>query len=313
MERRRLYVEIQDWLEDRKRPSVKALTYDRLVISLRLMEKYDISNKQTNNITSSDIQRYLNQLAFDGYGISTIKKQYNLITAWWKYAMSCGIVVRPVYMDICLPNEENLVKAHREIEAYEHDEQERMADILLTLERPQYAVILLLLETGMRVGEALALKWADILWNRQAVAIKSTLVRLSSEPGVTYIQNSPKSRTSKRVIPLSDRAFDVLKRVRSEQRIASELIFPSSDNVKLPFSYSSIEYQARRLCKLLDIPYKGLHAFRHTFATNCYERGCDVKILSKLLGHADVAITYNIYIHLYGDALEEMRKALGES
>lgn len=311
MERRRLYVEIEEWLEERKRPSVKALTYDRLVISLRLMEKYDISNKQTNNITSSDIQRYLNQLAFDGYGISTIKKQYNLITAWWKYAMSRGIVTRPVYMDICLPNEENLVKSHREIEAYDHSEQAKMANILEGLEKPQYAVILLLLETGMRVGEALALKWADILWDRQAVAIKGTLVRLSSEPGVTYIQNSPKSRTSKRVIPLSDRAFEVLKRVRSEQQVDSELIFPSPNNVKMPFSYSSVEHHARRLCKLLDIPYKGLHAFRHTFATNCYERGCDVKILSKLLGHADVAITYNIYIHLYGDALEEMRKALG--
>ena len=54
-----------------------------------------------------------------------------------------------------------------------------------------------------------------------------------------------------------------------------------------------------------------MHAFRHTFATNCYERGCDVKILSKLLGHSDVAITYNIYIHLYGDALEEMRRVVG--
>lgn len=60
-------------------------------------------------------------------------------------------------------------------------------------------------------------------------------------------------------------------------------------------------------------PYNGHgnHALRHTCATNCYNRGCDVKILSKLLGHADVSITYNIYIHLYGDALEEMRSVIG--
>ncbi|MGI6168933.1 MAG: tyrosine-type recombinase/integrase [Christensenellales bacterium] len=49
-----------------------------------------------------------------------------------------------------------------------------------------------------------------------------------------------------------------------------------------------------------------MHVFRHTFATNCYYRGCDVKIPSKLLGHADVNIPYNTYIHLFGDALEEM-------
>ena len=58
------------------------------------------------------------------------------------------------------------------------------------------------------------------------------------------------------------------------------------------------------------IAYKGEHIFRHTFATNCYYKGMDVKILSKLLGHADVNITYNIYVHLYGDGFDEMYSAL---
>ena len=47
-----------------------------------------------------------------------------------------------------------------------------------------------------------------------------------------------------------------------------------------------------------------------TFATNCYYKVMDIKILSKLLGHADVNITYNIYVHLYGDGFEEMYEAL---
>lgn len=57
--------------------------------------------------------------------------------------------------------------------------------------------------------------------------------------------------------------------------------------------------------------FLGQHVFRHTFATNYYNRSCDVKILSKLLGHADVSVTYNVYIHLYGDALEETRSVFG--
>lgn len=48
----------------------------------------------------------------------------------------------------------------------------------------------------------------------------------------------------------------------------------------------------------------------HTFATNCYHEGMEVKILSKLLGHSDVNVTYNIYIHLYEDGFEEMYDAL---
>ncbi len=50
--------------------------------------------------------------------------------------------------------------------------------------------------------------------------------------------------------------------------------------------------------------------FRHTFATNCYYKGVDIKILSKLLGHADTNITYNIYVSLYGDGFDEMYNAL---
>ena len=50
--------------------------------------------------------------------------------------------------------------------------------------------------------------------------------------------------------------------------------------------------------------------FRHTFTANCYHKGIDVKILFRLLGHADVNITYNIYVHLYGDGFDEMYAAL---
>ena len=71
-----------------------------------------------------------------------------------------------------------------------------------------------------------------------------------------------------------------------------------------------IEYQTQCLCKAAVVPYRGEHVFRHTFATNCYHKGVDVKILSRLLGQADVTITYNIYIHLYGDGFDEMYSAL---
>ena len=168
-----------------------------------------------------------------------------------------------------------------------------------------------MLEAGLRIGEVLALRWEDVLWNRKALIVRRTLIRMSSETGITYVQDSPKSKTSRRTIPLSQRAIEVLQKINNRLSTSEGYIFAREDDSSLPYSYSSVEFHIKRLCKDLGIAYRGMHAFRHTFATNCYERGCDVKILSKLLGHADVAITYNIYIHLYGDALEEMRKVLG--
>lgn len=309
MENRRLGECVYEWLDESKRNSVKVLTFDRMIISFKLMSNYSIAICPVNELTSRDIQRYLNNLVLDGYSLSTIKKQFNLITGYWKWAMSQGLVITPIYMAVSLPSESCISTPKREIETYSHNEQDILLERLMTLDKEQYGVAVLMMEAGLRIGEALALTWDDILWQRRAIKIHSTLIRMSNKPE-TYIQDTPKSKTSKRTIPLSDRALEILRRLKDRKKF-STYIFSSGSGEDLPYSYSSVEFHIRHLCKDLGISYKGLHAFRHTFATNCYERGCDVKILSKLLGHADIAITYNTYIHLYGDALEEMRKVLG--
>ena len=309
MEQGRLDNCILEWLEDHKKNSVKVLSYDRLLTAYKLMRCYPVANYKVCDMTSKEIQRYLNTLVDDGYSMSTIKKQFNLITAYWKWAMSQGLVSNPLYLGVNLPSEEALHSPPKEIEAYSHSEQEKLLKRLTGLEKDQYGAAVLMLEAGLRVGEALALTWDDVLWNRRAIRIHRTLIRKSSEP-ITYVQDSPKSKKSKRIIPLSDTAMEVLTKLK-DRKTGCRFIFCEDQHSKMPYSYSSVEFHIRHLCKDLVIPYRGLHAFRHTFATNCYERGCDVKILSKLLGHANVAITYNTYIHLYGDALEEMRKVIG--
>lgn len=311
MEKRRLYLAIEEWLNDYKKNSVKALTFDRLVTSFRLMDHYTIAETPVDEITSRTMQTYINSLVKDGYSISTIKKQFNLLTAYWKFAMAQGDVEKPVYLAVKMPSEETLARPSKCIETYSKLEQRRLRGIFETFEEPQYGAAFLMLETGMRIGEVLALRWEDILWERRAVRVNGTLVRLSTRPGVTYVQNSPKSRTSKRTIPLSSEAYRILERIYNRGRSYSKFVFPRADDPDQPYSYSSVEFHTKKACAEANVPYRGLHAFRHTFATNCYDRGCDVKILSKLLGHADVSITYNIYIHLYGDELEEMRKVIG--
>lgn len=57
--------------------------------------------------------------------------------------------------------------------------------------------------------------------------------------------------------------------------------------------------------------HRGLHALRHSFASNLYARGVEVKIISKLLGHASVEITCNRYIHFEGDIDDTLRQAVG--
>ena len=88
----------------------------------------------------------------------------------------------------------------------------------------------------------------------------------------------------------------------------NEWVFWNDDGQRL--TYEALRFQTQCLCKAAGVPYRGEHVFRHTFATNCYHKRVDVRILSRLMGHADVDITYNIYVHLYGDGFDEMYSAL---
>lgn len=309
METRQLYIAIEEWLDIYKKNSVKPLTYDRLITSYRLLLKDPIAGFPVDEIDCDTMQRYIGRLVNDGYSMSTIKKQFNLLTAYWKHGMSRGTIQNPVYLGVSLPVRSALQKVDNEVQTYTAGEQRELVHQLMMLDKPQYGVIMLMLEAGLRVGEALGLRWEDVLWNKRALYIRRTLIRMSNQ-AETYVQDSPKSKTSVRKIPLSAKALVVLEKLFDQSLTKEGFIFAREDDSSLPYSYSSVEFHIKSLCKDLGISYKGMHAFRHTFATNCYNKGCDVKILSKLLGHSDVSITYNIYIHLYGDALDEMRKII---
>lgn len=290
----------------RKKNSVKPATYDRLVTSLTMLKKYPISDYMVDDMTSDDIQDYINLLVSDGYALSTIKKQYHLIGAFFDYACYNGFVARPIHKGIDIPSEMAVTKHKKEVVAYSHNEQNALRRVMMRGDNPAHYMSMFMMETGLRVGEALALGWDDIIWSRRAVHVCKTVVRLA-EKKRSYVQMSAKSFTSNRTIPLSTKAIEILEILKED---AEPRGFIFHDEYGERIGYESLRWWTRKACQEAGVDYYGQHVFRHTFATNCYERGCDVKKLSKLLGHSDVTITYNVYIHLYGDALEDMRSVL---
>ena len=298
---------MKGWLEKYKRNSVKLATFDRLESSYNLMLKYPISRIAPYDLRADDIQGYLNRLVTDGYALSTIKKQYNLLSAYLKWANTEGIVQRPIQNSVKLPSQSMVRKPKKEIVVYTKVEQAALRRVFQTRERIGYSVALLMMETGLRVGEALALEWDDVNWERRAITVSKTAVRLGNKRQI-FIQQGAKTYTSNRTIPISKTAYALLDALFQEVDDVHGFIF--ADRLGKPLSYETMRYQIRIACEKAGVEYLGQHVFRHTFATNCFYRGCDVKLLSKLLGHADVAITYNTYIHLFGDALEEMRSVV---
>lgn len=299
---------IKEWMAQYKLNSVKPTTYDRLETSLNALMNYPIASMSVQSIETNDLQQFINAMVDDGYALTTIKKQYHLVTAYLKFANTEGIIPRPIYNNVHLPTRQAVKKKRREVHGYSQSEQAALNHVLRTQARPGYAAAMLMMETGMRVGECLALTWDDVMWRRKALRISKTLIRISNRH-LMAVQDGAKSYTSNRTIPLSRNAYDLLTALYNGGGYGRTYVFQAADG--MPISYEAMRYQIQHACAEADVPYLGQHVFRHTFATNCYNRGCDVKLLSKLLGHSDVAITYNVYIHLFGDALEEMRSVVG--
>lgn len=292
------------WLELFKKNSVKSASYSRLLCSRDVMKKYDISQKKICEISYFDLQRYINALVEDGYSLSNIKKQVLIVTAPLRQAAAMRIIGADPSVGIRMPVEAKVKKKTKEVVAYTEKEQEKIwKKIVQEPNNVGYAAITFAMETGLRAGELLALRWSDVELDRCRIKVHATIVNLMYN--TAEYQDSAKSKSSNRVIPLTPKAIMILKRLK--ERRTTEWVFEQDGQ---RYTYQKLVYQTKKLCRESGVKYHGEHVFRHTFATNCYYKGIDIKILSKLMGHSSVQVTYNIYINLYGDGFDDMYAAL---
>ena len=298
---------IRVWIDTFKTGSVKPATLSRLEISLAALEHYQIAEKPIGEITAFDIQRYVNELTEYGYGLTTIKKQMRIATAPLKQAAAMHFIPADPSVGVYLPAQDKVKKKKKETAPYTKEEQDRLWAMINNHKNPGDLAVGLMLETGLRVGEALALRWKYVDLNKKAIRIEATILNTADKKR-SVLQESPKTISSRRTVPLTKRALEILTTLKEKAK--TEWVFETSRGDRL--SYEALRYQTQQLCKNADVPYVGEHVFRHTFATNCYYRNIDVKVLSKILGHSDVNITYNIYISLRGDGFDEMYEALNK-
>ena len=156
--------------------------------------------------------------------------------------------------------------------------------------------ILICLNTGLRVGEVCALRWENIDFESKKIHIEKTIERIYSkeENKTIVIIDTPKSITSVRTIPINSKLYNILKQIRGKSKKTDFVLAGSSEHYVEPRNY---QYHFKEILKRSKVKKYKFHTLRHTFATNCIEAGMDIKSLSEILGHADVSITLNIYVH----------------
>lgn len=156
--------------------------------------------------------------------------------------------------------------------------------------------ILICLNTGLRVGEVCALRWENVDFETRRIHVEKTIERIYSkeENKTIVIIDTPKSITSVRTIPINSKLYNILKQIRGKSKKTDFVLAGSSEHYVEPRNY---QYHFKEILKRSKVKKYKFHTLRHTFATNCIEAGMDIKSLSEILGHADVSITLNIYVH----------------
>ena len=168
-----------------------------------------------------------------------------------------------------------------------------------------------ILQTGLRTGELVGLKWEDIDFSTAQLHVRRTINRLAKyeahdgENKTEIVFGTPKTKNSRRTIPLTRTMADELTRWKQQQ--AQDKIragdkytdygFIVTNEFGHYFEQKTFKDYYDRMLKDADIGHFTFHALRHTFATRALERGMDYKTLSAILGHYSVAFTMDTYVH----------------
>lgn len=296
-----------NWLTTYKKNTIKDTSYDRLEMTVRNYIVPHLGYIRLQELTADDIQKMLQTLKDSGYSYSTIKKAYNCMGELMRHAAIRGDIVRDPMLLVNMLSQDGFEK--KEIRFFNKKEcalitEEAMREYSTGRRVYVYGdVFILALNTGLRLGELLALEKSDWDQDAKTLTVKRNLqfVRNRDDDGNVAqgrraVINSTKTYSGNRVVPLNIRATEALERLCAEHP-NSKYIICSTKGTMVP--HERIDRTFDFMLSNLGIEKAGIHSLRHTFASMLFANGKDIKTISQLLGHATIQITMNTYIHLF--------------
>ena len=174
-------------------------------------------------------------------------------------------------------------------------EQNKITNYVLENINSRNIGLLISLYSGIRIGELCALRWEDVDFKKNCLTINKTIQRVyikDKDKNISkVIITTPKTKNANREIPINKDFLEILKKVKSDKK---HYILTGNEKYIEPRTYRKY---FNKVLDELKIKHFNFHSLRHTFATNCISLGVDYKTVSELLGHANVNITLNLYVH----------------
>ena len=291
---------LDTWLKEYVMPSRRSTTCDNYRNTADKHLVPVIGKHKLQKLQTAHVQAAMNTMVRNGLAPSTVLKAKNVIHGALEQAVRNQLVPRNVSTGVQLPKLEQ-----EEIKTLTLEEQRVFLEALP--DSTTGRAIAFVLMTGLRVGELCGLRWKDI--DGDVFTVNQTVRRAPNmEPGgnKTTVQTAkPKTKSSIRQIPISTKAKALLDTQRKHQ-LQERLLYGASwmDNgyvfaalLGTPLEVRNISRTLYKALEDVGAAQRGIHALRHTFATRAIESGMDVRTLSEILGHADVATTLRLYVH----------------
>jgi integrase len=287
---------LKTWLEEYKRPKVRAITYQSYNYEARAHILPAIGRIKLKDLRPFHLQAFYNEKFNQGLSAQTVKYLHLIIHSALEQAIKNQIIIHNVSKACELPREKT-----QEARAFSEKE---LSLFLEAIERDRLkAAFIVLLGTGLRRSELLALRWDNVNLKEGIITVKERLVWLA---GKGFDFDLPKTDKSRRTIPLPNDITAELKahkvRQAKEKLKLGELY---QDNglvfttiLGTPINPRNLERTYKTLLKKAGLPVIKLHSLRHTYATRLLEVGESLKVVQELLGHSRISTTADIYSHV---------------
>lgn len=298
---------LNHWLEEIHKPTLRLSSYIKY---RKLIDTYiipELGHLKLQKLSPQLVQAFYRRKEKQGLASKTVNSIHGVLHKALDTAVRWNMLARNV-CDVVSPP--RIVK--REIQPLTMEQ----AQQLLTVARGDRLemVLLLALVTGIRRGELLGLKWADIDFTQGALQIRRTLDYMAH---YGYIESEPKTKSGKRRIILPGFVVEALKQHRVqqlEQRLKvgeawqeSDYVFTGLEGGPLNPRYLLILFG--QLLESAGLPHMRFHDLRHSAATLLLSMGVNPKIVQEILGHSNISMTMDVYSHVLPSM---QREAMGK-
>lgn len=310
----------EEWFEEYAKLNLRSTTYERM-LQLRKRVYNAIGHLRMDKITARQLQGFVNSLAKEGanektgkpLAQKTIRHNLSFISDVFSYAVKMDLLSDNPCRKVTVPKGEV-----KEKQIYS---QEEMAHLLTAIngEPLKYkAFFFLIAYSGFRRSEMLGLEWKDIDFENNIITIKRTS-NYTAERGI--YTDTTKTKRSQRVLKISPYIMEILKDYKLEQdkealRLGDKWV--ESDRLFVKWNGEPMNNQTpygwlKEFCEKNDMPFYGIHSFRHFAASSLISAGLDVTTVSGALGHCNSGTTLNVYSHMFQNAQARVSEAMDKA